>query len=66
MRGGEIGATLLAFVIPLGSGIGSAAILAALALDSAVPPARANEAAGKAKTTTKTIFVAAFDIGDLH
>jgi hypothetical protein len=76
MRGGGIGATVLDFV-PLGSGMAciSAPIAAPLALICAVleelpatePPVRANEAAGKAKTTkTRAIFVAAFDIGNLH
>jgi hypothetical protein len=76
MRGGGIGATLFAFM-PLGLGISdiAAPIAAPLALICAVlgeppaiePPVRANETAGKAKTTkTKAIFIALFDIGNLH
>jgi ssDNA-specific exonuclease RecJ len=71
MRGGGIGATLFEF-IPLGLGIANSAapIATPLALICAMlaePPVRANDAAGKAKTTkAKAIFIAVFDIANLH
>jgi len=68
MRGGGIGASLGAF--SFWSSIApccAAPIKAPLSLNSAVPAARANAAAGKAKTKkTKAIFVAVFAIGKLH
>jgi hypothetical protein len=79
MRGGAIGATLEAFPIPLGSTdmLSNALILAAFDRAAptppecpipAEPPARANEAAGKAKSTkrTKATFTEVFDMGKLH
>jgi hypothetical protein len=79
MRGGGIGATLEAFLIPLGStGIFSNAPRVA-AFDRAPPtapecpiptepPPRANDAVGRAKTMkkTKATFAEMFDMGKLH
>ena len=78
MRGGAIGATLEAFALPLGSTdmLSNALILAAFDWAPpappecpipAEPPPRANEAAGKAKSTKRTTtFTEVFDMGKLH
>jgi hypothetical protein len=67
MRGGGIGATAGVFFLSFWSSICAEPIKAPLAANPAEPPARANVAAGKAKITkTKAIFVAVFDIRDLH
>jgi hypothetical protein len=76
MRGGGIGATLEAFPLPLGStdifsnaprvaAFGRAPPTAAECPIPAEPPPRANEAAGKAKTTKKrkATFTEVFDMG---
>jgi hypothetical protein len=75
MRGGGIGATAGGFFLSLWSSNCAEPIAAPLALIcdmlaellATEPPVRANEAAGKAKTTrTMAIFVAVFVIGNLH
>jgi hypothetical protein len=79
MRGGGIGATLEAFPLPLGSTdiFSNAPRVAGFARAPptppecpipAEPPARANDAVGKAKTMkkTKATFTEMFDMGKLH